>query len=245
MCGRPMVIHVIHSLQEVEITQTVVVVGHAAKQVSEVVGQQAPKWSNISFVEQRVQNGTGDATIIGLSAIDKQLGTTSEIEDTSTIIVMPGDTPLLRASTISALVREHQQTNNAATLLTAFVDEPTGYGRIIRAKDDHILRIVEERDATPEIRSNNEIQRYLLHQVEHLSVVQLRRRVQDEYDPCRAPSALWLLCQLFYSSLWVESLHTIIERTGDCAVSDFGARGQIGERSDFGVLANLCVSCNG
>ncbi len=157
MCGRPMVIHVIHSLQEIEITQTVVVVGHAAKQVSEVVGQQAPKWSNISFVEQRVQNGTGDATIIGLSAIDKQLGTTSEIEDTSTVIVMPGDTPLLRASTISALVREHQQTNNAATLLTAFVDEPTGYGRIIRAKDDHILRIVEERDATPEIRSNNEI----------------------------------------------------------------------------------------
>jgi len=42
-------------------------------------------------------------------------------------------------------------------LLTAFVDEPTGYGRIIRAKDDHVLRIVEERDATPEIRSNNEI----------------------------------------------------------------------------------------
>ena len=157
MCGRAMVIHVIHSLQEIEISQTVVVVGHAAEQVKQVVGSQAPKWSNISFVEQRVQRGTGDATIVGLSAIDKSVGAQTEIDETSTIIVMPGDTPLLRTSTISALVREHQQSKNAATLLTAFVDEPTGYGRILRAKDDRVLQIVEERDASPEIRAINEI----------------------------------------------------------------------------------------
>ncbi len=157
LCGREMVIHVIHALREIEITQTVVVIGHAAKQVSQVVATHAPKWSKISFAEQQVQRGTGDATIVGLSAIDKSVGTQTEIDDTSTIIVMPGDTPLLRTSTISDLVREHQQSNNAATLLTAFVDEPTGYGRIVRAKDDRVLQIVEERDATPEIRAINEI----------------------------------------------------------------------------------------
>jgi bifunctional UDP-N-acetylglucosamine pyrophosphorylase/glucosamine-1-phosphate N-acetyltransferase len=152
-----MVIHVIHALHEIEITQTVVVVGHAAQQVTQVVAMHAPKWSKISFAEQQVQRGTGDATIVGLSAIDKSVGTQTEIDDTSTIIVMPGDTPLLRTSTIADLVREHQQSNNAATLLTAFVDEPTGYGRIVRAKDDRILQIVEERDASPEIRAINEI----------------------------------------------------------------------------------------
>ncbi len=157
MCGRPMVIHVIHALREIEITKTVVVVGHAAKQVQDVVGQQAPAWSNISFSEQKVQRGTGDATIVGLRAVDETAGALSEIDDTSTIIVMPGDTPLLQPSTISALVSEHQHSKNSATLLTAFVDEPTGYGRIVRAKDDRILQVVEERDATPEIRSINEI----------------------------------------------------------------------------------------
>ena len=157
LCGREMVIHVIHALQEIEITQTVVVVGHAAQQVTQVVAMHAPKWSNISFAEQQVQRGTGDATIVGLKAIDKSVGTQTEVDDTSTIIVMPGDTPLLQTSTISNLVREHQQSNNAATLLTAFVDEPTGYGRIVRAKDDRVLQIIEERDATPEIRAINEI----------------------------------------------------------------------------------------
>ncbi len=157
MCGRPMVIHVIYALQEIEISQTVVVVGHAAEHVKQVVGAQAPEWSSVSFIEQQIQRGTGDATIVGLSAIDESVGTQTEVDDTSTIIVMPGDTPLLRTSTISALVREHQQSNNAATLLTAFVDEPTGYGRIMRAKDDRVVQIIEERDAKPEVRAINEI----------------------------------------------------------------------------------------
>lgn len=157
MCGRPMVIHVIEALRDLEITKTVIVVGHAAKQVTQVVAQQAPGWAQISFVEQNVQRGTGDATIIGLQTINDEVGAASEISDLSTVIVMPGDTPLLKASTIAMLVNEHQNSNNSATVLTAFVEEPTGYGRIVRAKDDRILKIVEERDATPEIRLINEI----------------------------------------------------------------------------------------
>lgn len=156
MCGRPMVLHVIHALADLNVARTVVVVGHASQRVMATVRQQAPEWAHVSFVEQAIQRGTGDATIIGLSAINAGHGI-SEIDDTSTIVVMPGDTPLLRTSTISAIVTEHELSGNAATLLTAFVDDPTGYGRIVRSKDDHITKVVEERDATPEIRSINEV----------------------------------------------------------------------------------------
>jgi bifunctional UDP-N-acetylglucosamine pyrophosphorylase/glucosamine-1-phosphate N-acetyltransferase len=152
-----MVIHVIGALRELQLKKTVIVVGHAAKQVTEVVTKQAPKWAHVSFAEQKTQRGTGDATIVGLTSVDAAAGATSEVSDTSTIIVMPGDTPLLKASTISTLINEQQNSNNAATVLTAFVDAPTGYGRIVRAKDDRILKIVEERDASPEIKSIHEI----------------------------------------------------------------------------------------
>jgi len=103
MCGRPMVIHVIHALKDLQVNKTVIVVGHAAKQVTEVVAQQSPPWAHTAFVEQKVQRGTGDATIVGLQAIDSEVGAASEMSDTSTVIVMPGDTPLLKASTILAL----------------------------------------------------------------------------------------------------------------------------------------------
>ncbi len=157
ICGQEMVIHVIGALRELQLKKTVIVVGHAAKQVTEVVAKQAPTWAHVSFAEQKVQRGTGDATIVGLAGVDAAVGATSEVSDTSTIIVIPGDTPLLKASTISTLVNEHQNSNNAATVLTSFVDSPTGYGRIVRAKDDRILKVVEERDASPEIKSIHEI----------------------------------------------------------------------------------------
>ncbi|MHB1089727.1 MAG: bifunctional UDP-N-acetylglucosamine diphosphorylase/glucosamine-1-phosphate N-acetyltransferase GlmU [Ilumatobacteraceae bacterium] len=156
MCGRPMVLHVIHALGDLNVARTVVVVGHASQQVMTAVRQQAPEWAHVSFVEQSIQRGTGDATIIGLGAINAE-HSVNEIDDTSTIVVMPGDTPLLRSSTLSAMVTEHETSGNAVTLLTSFADDPTGYGRIIRTKDDHITKVVEERDATQEIRSINEV----------------------------------------------------------------------------------------
>jgi bifunctional UDP-N-acetylglucosamine pyrophosphorylase/glucosamine-1-phosphate N-acetyltransferase len=151
-----MVLHVIHALADLKLARTVVVVGHASQRVMDTVRKQAPEWAHISFVEQKIQRGTGDATIIGLGAINAG-HSISEIDDTSTIVVMPGDTPLLRKSTMCSLVTEHELSGNAATLLTAFVDDPTGYGRIVRTKDDHITKVVEERDASPEIRLINEV----------------------------------------------------------------------------------------
>jgi bifunctional UDP-N-acetylglucosamine pyrophosphorylase/glucosamine-1-phosphate N-acetyltransferase len=73
-------------------------------------------------------------------------------------VVLPGDTPLLRPPTLAALVRTHRQTDAAATVLTARLDDPTGYGRIVRSRDDRVVaRIVEQADATDEERRIDEI----------------------------------------------------------------------------------------
>lgn len=154
ICGRPMVMHVIHSLEGLPIARTVVVVGHNAERVTKKVQEQAPSWASVSFVEQAVQRGTGDATVVGLSSFD---GDGADMDDTSTVIVLPGDTPLLERHTIAQLVETHESTGSAATVLTARMDDPSGYGRIVRAKDGRVMRIVEQRDANEEEVAINEI----------------------------------------------------------------------------------------
>ena len=146
ICGRPMVLHVIHALELLKPAHTVVVVGHGADQVTERIRADAPGWANVDFAEQRQQNGTGDATAIGMSA----LAGDDYDDDDATVIVVPGDTPLLSADTLDELVATHVANSNAATLLTSTLDDPTGYGRVVRSKDDRVLRIVEQRDATPD-----------------------------------------------------------------------------------------------
>ena len=101
ICGRPMVMHVIHSLTGVQPAQTVIVVGHGADQVSARVTADSPSWANVSFASQLVQRGTGDAVSVGLTALDKIVQSAptdehpAEHDDMSTILVLPGDTPLL------------------------------------------------------------------------------------------------------------------------------------------------------
>jgi len=158
MCGRPMVLHVIHALETVKPERTMVVVGHGANRVTDEVRLAAPEWANVDFTEQARQRGTGDAAMVGLAGLDERDGMThADLDDESTVIVMPGDTPLLRAETIARLVQEHEQSANAATLLIAEVDEPYGYGRVLRGKDGSVLRVVEERDASPAERAVREV----------------------------------------------------------------------------------------
>ncbi|MGD9702978.1 MAG: bifunctional N-acetylglucosamine-1-phosphate uridyltransferase/glucosamine-1-phosphate acetyltransferase [Acidimicrobiia bacterium] len=145
ICGRPMVMHVIHALSSVDVERTVVVVGHGAELVTKKVQEQAPSSANVTFVEQTEQRGTGHAAIVGLTAFPED-----DLDDTSTVVILPGDAPLLRVSTIEELVGTHEASGQAATLLTARMTDPTGYGRVIRAKDGRVLGIVEQRDATPE-----------------------------------------------------------------------------------------------
>ena len=156
ICGRPMVMYVIHALQHLNVERTVVVVGHGAEQVTKKVQEQAPQWAQVSFVEQSVQRGTGDAAMIGLGAFPGD-----DLDDNSTVVVLPGDTPLLRPETLDALVAAHNANEYAATLISTVLDDPTGYGRIIRAPsktgDGRVLRIVEQREASGDERMIREV----------------------------------------------------------------------------------------
>jgi bifunctional UDP-N-acetylglucosamine pyrophosphorylase/glucosamine-1-phosphate N-acetyltransferase len=144
VCGRPMIMHVLHALAPLDIDRTVVVVGHGAERVTKKIQEQSPENLHVTFVEQRVQRGTGDAVVVGLTAFPDD-----DLDDTSTVLVVPGDTPLLRPETISALVEHHESAAAAATLLTARLPDPTGYGRVIRGKKG-VERVVEQRDGTPD-----------------------------------------------------------------------------------------------
>ncbi len=151
-----MVMHVIHALEGLGVDRTVVVVGHGAERVTKKVQEQSPGWAHVTFVEQIVQRGTGDAAMVGLGAFPGD-----DLDDTSTVVVLPGDTPLLQPATIDALVSEHESNEYAATLITSELTDPTGYGRIVRAPSKtgpgRVLRIVEQRDATPEERVIREV----------------------------------------------------------------------------------------
>jgi bifunctional UDP-N-acetylglucosamine pyrophosphorylase/glucosamine-1-phosphate N-acetyltransferase len=145
ICGRAMVLHVIHALEAVAPERSVVVVGHGAEQVTKKVQQMAPAWANVAFAEQHEQNGTGEAASIGMAALAGD-----DYDDESTILVLPGDTPLLRPETLRELVDVHVECSNAATLLTSVMENPDGYGRVIRKNDGQAARIVEHRDAAPD-----------------------------------------------------------------------------------------------
>jgi bifunctional UDP-N-acetylglucosamine pyrophosphorylase / glucosamine-1-phosphate N-acetyltransferase len=152
ICGRPMVMHVLHALDGLQVARTVVVVGHGAERVTKKVQEQSPADLHVTFMEQTVQRGTGDAALVGLAALPDD-----EFDDTSTVVILPGDTPLLRPDTVAALVTHHEATRSAATMLSARMADPTGYGRVVRAGDGRVLRIVEHRDATDEERIIDEV----------------------------------------------------------------------------------------
>jgi len=152
ICGRAMVMHVIESLSHLQPTTTALVVGHRADRVTAEVSKIAPTWANVTFVEQPSQRGTGDAASCGMTALPGD-----DLDDDSTVVVLPGDTPLLRAETLDELVAAHVANDNATTMLTSVMDDPTGYGRVIRAADGRVMGIVEQRDANPAALEVNEI----------------------------------------------------------------------------------------
>ena len=143
LCGRPMVLHVLDALAELAVQRVVVVVGHRAEWVTKTLVEHAPAGMSIEFVEQVEQRGTGDAMSVALTGLPDDVG-----DDNGDVVVLPGDTPLLRPSTLAELVRRHRASEAAATLLTAELYDPTGYGRVVRGRDDSVARVVEHADAT-------------------------------------------------------------------------------------------------
>jgi bifunctional UDP-N-acetylglucosamine pyrophosphorylase / glucosamine-1-phosphate N-acetyltransferase len=144
-----MVLHVLDALAELPLQRAVVVIGHGGERVTKTLGEQAPPGLPLEFVEQAVQQGTGDAVAVGLTAFEVEPIDGGEV-DGGDVVVLPGDAPLLRPATLAALVREHRRADAAATLLTARLSDPTGYGRVVRGRDGRVARVVEQADASPD-----------------------------------------------------------------------------------------------
>ena len=115
---------------------TTVVIGHGAEPVQQALAGR----KGVQFVVQEPQLGTGHAVLQTKDVLAGGKGT---------LVLLSGDVPLLRAATVARLLDHHRSKEAAATVLTAVVDRPFGYGRIVR-NDGRILRIVEERDASPD-----------------------------------------------------------------------------------------------
>jgi bifunctional UDP-N-acetylglucosamine pyrophosphorylase/glucosamine-1-phosphate N-acetyltransferase len=153
LCGRPMVFHVLDALSGLALHRAVVVVGHGATRVTKALAEAAPPGVPIEFVEQPVQRGTGDAVSVALTAF----GDGDDDSEADDLVVLPGDTPLLQPSTLAALVAAHRESGAAATLLTARLANPYGYGRIIRGRDGRVTGVIEEGDASEEERKIDEV----------------------------------------------------------------------------------------
>ena len=140
LCGRPMLVYVLDSLGGLSAERAVIVVGHKGEWVTKKM-QEHVHDLKLEFVEQTVQRGTGDATMVGLVGL-------SDLEEEGDLLVLPGDTPLLRQETLGNLVEVHRTSGAAATILTAELTDPTGYGRVVRGGDGSVKRIVEHADAS-------------------------------------------------------------------------------------------------
>ncbi|BAX94118.1 bifunctional UDP-N-acetylglucosamine diphosphorylase/glucosamine-1-phosphate N-acetyltransferase GlmU [Mycobacterium shigaense] len=154
IAGRSMLAHSLHAVNKVAPQQLIVVLGHAHEQITPVIGQLVDDLGRpIVVALQDRPRGTGHATLCGLGALPDDYA--------GTVIVTSGDTPLLDSDTLADLLATHTAAAAAATVLTTTLDDPAGYGRIVRSADGpqqgQVLAIVEHADATPEQRGIREV----------------------------------------------------------------------------------------
>ncbi|KAB8316264.1 bifunctional UDP-N-acetylglucosamine diphosphorylase/glucosamine-1-phosphate N-acetyltransferase GlmU [Tolypothrix campylonemoides VB511288] len=142
--GRSLIGRVIDSVKPLSPTRQIVVVGYQAVEVQAAM-ESIP---DLEFVEQTVQLGTGHAIQQLLPHLEGYTGD---------LLVLYGDVPLLRTETLKNLLQTHTQHQNAATILTAHLDNPKGYGRVFCNSENIVQQIVEDRDCTPTQKQNNRI----------------------------------------------------------------------------------------
>jgi bifunctional UDP-N-acetylglucosamine pyrophosphorylase/glucosamine-1-phosphate N-acetyltransferase len=140
--GRTLMEHIVRACEPLKARETVVVVGHQAEQVTAVVEP-----FGAATVLQQPQNGTGHAMQMARRALGRA----------KLAVVLPGDAPLVRPETLKALVAAHRNGNAAATILSAVLADPSGYGRVVRKTETAVSAIVEESQLTEEQRDINEI----------------------------------------------------------------------------------------
>ena len=141
--GRPLVEHVVRACQPLKPREIVAIVGHQAEDVTAAV---APL--GVKTALQEPQRGTGHAMLVARRAIPSRV---------KFAILLPGDAPLIRTETLVALARAHRETGAAATILSAEIENPSGYGRIVRRDDGSVAAIVEDAALSQEQRAIREI----------------------------------------------------------------------------------------
>jgi len=143
VCGKPLFLHALTKARELRPKRVALVIGYGAERV-----RQAYSANDVSWVIQEQQLGTGHAVLSAQKAFDHFEGD---------LLILSGDVPLIRTSTLHAMVEHHRRQRAALTLLTASLDQPKGYGRILRDDRGALTGIVEEKDATDEQRKIREV----------------------------------------------------------------------------------------
>ena len=141
--GLPLIEYVLRTANRLNPASVVVIVGHQADSIRQALGERL----GLAFASQEPQLGTGHALLQAEPLLKGSAGT---------LVLLSGDVPLLRSETVNALVRTHEERSAAATVLTALVDNPDGYGRVVRNAGE-ISAIVEHKDASPADRDIREI----------------------------------------------------------------------------------------
>src|SRR5262245_12661825 len=148
--SRPLIAHVLKTAEQLNPENIFVVVGYQAEKVEEAARNAVGLSSadKVRFVLQSEQKGTGHAVLSASEALKKARGL---------LVVFYGDTPLVKAATLNKLIAEHNRGKHTATLITIRIEDPPAYGRIIRDTRGNFLKIVEQRDCTPEQRAITEV----------------------------------------------------------------------------------------
>lgn len=140
--GQAMVLHVLEAVTQAGVSKKTLVLGHGREAIKALLTEQ-----EVQIAVQEEQLGTGHALMQAESAVAGD----------QNIIVLAGDIPLIQAATLKALIDHHQTSGAIATVLTARLDNPYGYGRVVRNPDGTLNRIVEEKDASETEKSIQEI----------------------------------------------------------------------------------------
>jgi bifunctional UDP-N-acetylglucosamine pyrophosphorylase/glucosamine-1-phosphate N-acetyltransferase len=140
LAGKTLIEHVLDTLKQVGIERPLVIVGHGREEIEAHISERA------EFVVQAEQLGTGHAVMQALPYLD----------DNQNVLILSGDQPLLKTETLRALIELHEARGASATVLTANMEQPFGLGRVIK-NGDNLVKIVEEKDATPDERKIKEI----------------------------------------------------------------------------------------
>lgn len=150
IAGRSMLAHSLHAVAKVAPQRLVVVLGHEHQRITPLVAELAERLGRpIDVALQGRPLGTGHAVLCGLSALPEDYA--------GIVVVASGDTPLLDADTLAGLIATHNAASAAVTVLTTTLNEPFGYGRILRTQDNEVMAIVEHADATDSQREIREV----------------------------------------------------------------------------------------